>query len=607
MAESDASMTTTPVALPPPPDPKETAPVTSVDPTNRETVMGGIRHILSNVAGRDYAQTGIGQAIQQHQAQRLADAQMNQKNANVFAAALGAGEIGPDGQPTGMIPDPQTGQERPMTPQERQFYLGRWQKAHEDYTKAAGVDKDTKAHAQKQGQIHQLLITKGHKALRALAAIGGGGGQDAQGAPGAQGGMTPPPSPGGADGASAAPTVPGANAMPSAPPAGMPPPPQPTSPAQGAMSMSAGQMAEGQGLASKVKESQASFEQRKRQADEIGLTGQDRSEFIATGKMPTIPRVTTGTYTDPSSGKSFTGAPDPATGKIMDVDTQAVVPGAVKETAGMQAAPSVKTTNGVPTAISRNGKLLTPDSPDWTLADERQFKAAKAAYAQGNLDKMKLNQDRMNSYINARAKTQQYGVINKETGEPEMVNALTLNANPGKYGPGALTQQLKNRAGVFDEIDATKEQFNNALGKLSDDDFKTLPRAQIALALQDRDPRSALSTFLGSEVGTTLTPAQVDYITGLMTMDESAMSLRSIAGMGQGSDTLRNAITRMLPGPETPSKDYAKRQMDLFKVELDALRRAVPASGKLGMSPPPSPGGGKEIHYKIVNGELVPQ
>jgi len=146
-----------------------------------------------------------------------------------------------------------------------------------------------------------------------------------------------------------------------------------------------------------------------------------------------------------------------------------------------------------------------------------------------------------------------------------MVNALTINANPGKYGPGALTQQLKNRAGIFDEIDATKEQFNDALGKLSEEDFKALPRAQIALALKDRDPASAMSTFMGSQVGTTLSPAQVDYVTGLLTMVESAMSLRSIAGQGQGSDTLRNAITRMLPGAETPSKAYAERQMRLFK------------------------------------------
>ena len=82
--------------------------------------------------------------------------------------------------------------------------------------------------------------------------------------------------------------------------------------------------------------------------------------------------------------------------------------------------------------------------------------------------------------------------------------------------------------------------------------------------------------------------------------------------MGQGSDSLRNAIIGMLPGPETPNKKYAERQMDLFHGELNALHRAVPESGKLGMKattpPAPSPkGGGKTIYYKIVNGELVPQ
>lgn len=193
-----------------------------------------------------------------------------------------------------------------------------------------------------------------------------------------------------------------------------------------------------------------------------------------------------------------------------------------------------------------------------------------------------LQNERMEAYARTyaqmRGQTQQYSVIDTSTGEPTMVNANTINQNPGRFVAGGIGQQLKNREGVFQEIQYTSKQFENALGKMTDEDFKTLPRLQIAMALQSRDPNSSMSQFIGSEVGGTLTPAQIDYVTGLTSLAESALSLRSIAGMGQGSDTLRHAITSMLPGPATPSKAYARRQMSLFNGEVDALHKPIPDS-----------------------------
>ena len=193
-----------------------------------------------------------------------------------------------------------------------------------------------------------------------------------------------------------------------------------------------------------------------------------------------------------------------------------------------------------------------------------------------------LQKDRMDAYAKTyaqmRGQVYQYSVLDKQTGEQVMVNANVINQNPGRYMAGSLGQQLKNREGIFDEIKYTSSQFDNALSGMTDNDFKTLPRAQIAMALQDRDPRSAMSQLVGSEVGATLSPAQVNYVTGLTSLQESAMSLRTIAGMGQGSDTLRGAIIKMLPGPATPSIPYAKRQMELFNGEVQALHRPIPPS-----------------------------
>ena len=197
------------------------------------------------------------------------------------------------------------------------------------------------------------------------------------------------------------------------------------------------------------------------------------------------------------------------------------------------AAPKVLSQEGSPYAVERVGAdgkshIVTPDDPEFTAADQRVLDAAKGARGTSEADKQKLQQQRLDNYASVYAKmrgqVQQYSVIDKQTSEPTMANANTINANPGRYMAGSLGQQLKNRASVFEEINYTKDQFDTALGKLTEDDFKALPRAQIALALKDRNPGSAMSTFIGSEIGSTLSPAQVEYVTGLASMQESAMS-----------------------------------------------------------------------------------
>lgn len=246
------------------------------------------------------------------------------------------------------------------------------------------------------------------------------------------------------------------------------------------------------------------------------------------------------------------------------------------------------------------------------LENQKQVYESHQAMVQSKFDQqLTLQQDRMKAYASTYAQMRglvnQYSVIDKTTGEPVMVNANTMNANPDRYMAGSLGQQLKNRQGVFGEISGTKNAFNTALAGLTDEDFKTLPRLQVALALKSRDPRSAMSEFMGSEYAANLTPAQQEYVTGLAALSESAMSLRTVAGMGQGSDTLRNAIMSMLPGPATPSRAYAKRQMDLFDIELNALQKSVPQSIQNmmgGTTPAPSttapPPGAKIRDYSTL-------
>ena len=56
---------------------------------------------------------------------------------------------------------------------------------------------------------------------------------------------------------------------------------------------------------------------------------------------------------------------------------------------------------------------------------------------------------------------------------------------------------------------------------------------------------------------------------------ENAYALRSVAGFGQGSDQLREAIRATLPGASSPP-DYALQQMTAFEQQVDRLQRGVP-------------------------------
>ena len=147
----------------------------------------------------------------------------------------------------------------------------------------------------------------------------------------------------------------------------------------------------------------------------------------------------------------------------------------------------------------------------------------------------------------------------------------------------------KNRTSVFQELDTTTKFAKDAINQLSDKDFDPAARLQLAYALRTDDPREALHAFLRSDVAATLTDDQINYVTALASLSESAMSLRTIAGIGQGSDKVRDAIGNMLPAAGTPSKAYALRQMKLFEAEVNALRTSIPNIGE------PGQGGGQTV------------
>lgn len=353
-------------------------------------------------------------------------------------------------------------------------------------------------------------------------------------------------------------------------------------------------------------EQQFKMQQFKAQMDEL-------NQKLALGKAPQF----VGSFTDPK-GKVQNQIRDPLSGKLTTEEGGEAQPKAEYQpyvdekgsvlafnkgtgefktptvngqpiTSASKGKNGVMVVDGVPIGVYRNGKPLTPGDEGFTAQDAKLLAEAKGGYQQGEQNKDKRIQLAAASRIAAYLQSRMYGVMDAETGSLVEVPAAAITANPGKYAPAGPAVTAKNRTAIFKEIAYTSGMLKDSIKGLPQTAFDPSARAQIAFVLRDENPRAAWYNFLNSNVAATLTPQQIDYVTALVSMDESAMSLRSIGGMGQGSDALRAAITKMLPGAGTPSRAYAERQMTLFDGEVKALETSIPGIGE------PGKGGGSTV------------
>jgi hypothetical protein len=247
--------------------------------------------------------------------------------------------------------------------------------------------------------------------------------------------------------------------------------------------------------------------------------------------------------------------------------------------------------DGKPAGVIRNGQPLTPTSPEWTDADQTQLDSYLKTYKESEAGKDARVKLAATSRIEAYMKTRMYGALDAQTGSLVYVSPDQMRSSPGRYAPAGPGVQAKNRMSIFQEIDTTKSFLSDAIAKLPNEEFSPQARLQLSYVLRDEDPRGAWHNFLNSDVAATLSESQINYVTALVSMDESAMSLRSLAGMGAGSDMLRSAIMKMLPGAGTPSKEYAMRQMQIFSAEVQALKTSVPNIGEPGQGGGETKGG----------------
>jgi hypothetical protein len=284
------------------------------------------------------------------------------------------------------------------------------------------------------------------------------------------------------------------------------------------------------------------------------------------------------------------------------------------------AAPKVATIQGVPYGVTRGKETVVPDSPNWTKEDQTLFDGAKGAARQ----KQQLRIDPIiGDQIGAPPDPRDYA---KGTGDPEYYKALKKygndaekiriemlaagriagakanndykivevtdydeNNNPvthfttGKAaleaGLSSATQGAKNlsRSKQIEDIEASSTKLRDAVTSL-DKPFSPRQIAVMQEALKAGDESIASAEFqaLANEQ---LTDKQFQTALWIKHLNERAMSLRNIAGMGQGAQDTRDAIRSLLPNMGTGSPERMKTMLDAFDNQVKILGSGVPRAG----------------------------
>jgi hypothetical protein len=175
-----------------------------------------------------------------------------------------------------------------------------------------------------------------------------------------------------------------------------------------------------------------------------------------------------------------------------------------------------------------------------------------------------------------------YQAVDTTTGQMTYITAYDNNQEPGRYIPLQGAEKQRPKEAVFSDLHYNLDTTRNALNNL-DQGLSMTQRAQLALTFMQPTTLEGLhgawDQFIKSDVLSTLSPKQVDYVTSLYMLAENAMALRSVQGAGQSSDMLRSAIRDMIPGPGTPNVQYGNRQLDLLEKQLERFETGVIKTG----------------------------
>jgi hypothetical protein len=154
---------------------------------------------------------------------------------------------------------------------------------------------------------------------------------------------------------------------------------------------------------------------------------------------------------------------------------------------------------------------------------------------------------------------------------------------PNRYLQTTEYDKWAPRVNMLEDLRGSSRILRRNIDKLkAEGQFDWEGKAKIATAVATADPSSALKELISSGALGTLTPDQRDFVIATQGLVEQAMGMRQILGAGGGSEDVRDAITKTLPGLMAPNADWALSQMDYFDGTLERVHRVIPKNVMIG-------------------------
>lgn len=179
----------------------------------------------------------------------------------------------------------------------------------------------------------------------------------------------------------------------------------------------------------------------------------------------------------------------------------------------------------------------------------------------------------------AMARGEAYGANRPVQALDGQGNAVYMKAGDAERSGAAPLQagsQIMSKQAQFKDIYSGIGTMRAAINGISQEPLDAETIAKLTLASRESDPtvyHQAVDTILGTQQ---LSPAQQDFVIALQQLNERALSLRNLAGMGNGSDQVRAAIRATLPSAKSGDVSMMRKQLDAVTNLVDNLHTGVP-------------------------------
>jgi hypothetical protein len=168
-------------------------------------------------------------------------------------------------------------------------------------------------------------------------------------------------------------------------------------------------------------------------------------------------------------------------------------------------------------------------------------------------------------------------VYDAKLGVQRYATKRETDQEPMRFTTPAEGDKIKAKTAIFGEIEQSSDYLKDVAKNIK---YNTGSLAKFAYVLKTNDNGGAISNFLQSKAGQTLTADELNYVNGIKNLRESAYALRQAGGSSaQSSDMLRTAIDGMVPSGKTFSKADFDSQMKLFDMQAAKLKEGVSRFG----------------------------